>query len=351
MEQTPVDWRGRIAAAEFAKAGEGEWVSPEVKPPFAFDELIYSWNVRLPEGEGFRVYLKAGFAAGDDSPWLYGGHWGAVKDLETSRAKPRFDRGEVDMDWLKLKEKAVMFRFKVEGASTAPLTVLPSLAVVATDNRPSPELAAHAAETAKAAKKHPARLLDLPFRRQMDSSGTITPNRCQSAALATALEYYGKAIPLEDIVRPTFDPEYNYPGVWPRVIGAAGLFGFDGYIDRFRDWDSVRAALAENKVILCSIRMKEGDCKEPPYDSMGHHIVALNGVTDDGRVVVTDSFLAKSGRGYRCQWLIQDFEKIWMKTKNGVSLVICPPAGAQPREIKDLPPFPAGREPITGDDH
>ena len=92
----------------------------------------------------------------------------------------------------------------------------------------------------------------------------------------------------------------------------------------------MRAALARNEVVLCSIRMKKGECKEPPYESMGNHIVALNGVTDDGRVVVTDSFLAKSGRGYRCQWLVEDFEKIWMKTKNGVAMVIEPPA-ASPR--------------------
>jgi hypothetical protein len=135
------------------------------------------------------------------------------------------------------------------------------------------------------------------------------------------------------------------------VIAAAGEFGFEGVIDRFRDWDSVRAAVAQNKVILCSIRLKEGSCKQPPYASMGNHIVALNGVTDDGRVVVTDSFLAKSGRGYRCQWLLEDFQKVWMETKQGIALVILPPAGAPKRCITDLEPFPAGREPIRGDDH
>jgi hypothetical protein len=348
VQTTPLDARHTIAADSFTKSADGEWLSPEVAAPFAFDELIYSWNLRLPKGQGFRIHLRAGFGGDDKSPWLYAGYWGQVSDPATSRTKPRFDRGEVDMDWLKMTAKAVSCQFKVVDASTVTLSVLPTLTVVTTDNHPAPEvLARHAAQRTTAS----ARLLDLPFRRQMDSAGNITPNRCQSAALATALEYFGNAVPLEQIVDHTWDPEYNYPGLWPRVVAAANEFGFDARIDRFRDWGAVRAALARNEVILCSIRMKEGECKEPPYKSMGNHIVALNGVTDDGRVVVTDSFLAKSGRGYRCQWLIEDFEKIWMKTKNGVAMVIVPPADFKPPLMPELPPFPAGRAPVTGDDH
>ncbi len=350
MTVKPVDWRHTIAASQFSPAEPGTWVSPVVRPPVAFDELIYSWNLRLPRGQGFRLHLRASFPDGVESPWLYAGYWGEVRDPVTSRSKPRFERGEVDMDWLKLKTGASSFQFQVTSASTVPLTVLPSLSVVATDNKPGAP-GASASTTTRVVARKSVPILDLPFRRQVDSTGTITPNRCQSAALATALEYFGRPVPLEQIVAHTFDPEYNYPGLWPRVIGAANEFGFDGTIDRFRDWDSVRAALAQNKVILCSIRMKKGECKVPPYESMGNHIVALNGVTDDGRVVVTDSFLAKSGRGYRCQWLAEDFEKIWMQTKQGVAMVILPPDGAVVRTIPELPPFPADRAPITGDDH
>jgi hypothetical protein len=73
---------------------------------------------------------------------------------------------------------------------------------------------------------------------------------------------------------------------------------------------------------------------------MGGHIIALNGLTADGRAVVTDSALAKDGTGYRCQWLLGDLEKAWMETKGGVGMVICPPAGASMRTVSDLPPFP-----------
>src|SRR5690606_239362 len=131
-----------------------------------------------------------------------------------------------------------------------------------------------------------------------------------------------------------WDPEYEYPGIWPRTIAAGVQLGFDGYIDRFRTWDDVRRTVAMNRAILVSMRMPKGDdYLAPPYASMTGHIIVLNGLTDDGRVIVTDSALGESGRGYRLQWLMPDFEKIWMETKGGVGMVICPPPGASLRAV------------------
>lgn len=343
------DWRHRIAASEFTQTAEGAWLSPEVRPPVRFDELIYSWHLNQP-GDTFRLYLKAGFAPGDETGWLYAGFWGEVDNLVAKRQQPTFDRGVLDMDWLRLKVPAVSFQFMVVPAGGRILSGPPALTVIATDNRPP---AGHAAQEAPPSGTVglPGRVLDIPLRRQFDSQGRRLVDRCQSAALASAMEYFGQSVPLEQIVRHTFDPEYGYPGIWPRVTGAAQEFGFDAYIERFRDWNAVRRALAENKVLLCSMRMKAGECESPPYRSMGNHIVALCGVTDDGRVVVTDSFLGKSGTGYLCQWLQGDFEKVWMRTKGGIAMVICPPEGGVMRTVSALPPFPAQRDFPAGDDH
>lgn len=347
---TPVDWHTQIPAKAFKKSAPREWLSPVIKSPFPFDELIYSWNAALPEGEAFRLYLKVHFDGSDETSWLYAGFWGEVKDPVVGRKKPEFAQGVLDMDWLKLKTPARSFHFKVIDAGRRPLTVIPSLTIITTNNHPTLKLVRRFSKKTRA-EEIPSCVLDIPLRRQVDSKGNPMKDRCQSAALASALEYFGKSVPLEDIVAYTHDPEYDYPGIWPRVIGAANQFGFEGYIHRFRDWSAVRQALAQNKVLLCSIRMNKGECKAPPYPSMGNHIVVLNGVTDDGRVVVTDSALGKSGRGYLCQWLQEDFEKVWMKNKGGIAMVICPPEGATPRLVQNLPPFPINREFITDNDH
>lgn len=346
----PIDWRNKIPSESFKPCGEGEWISDVITPPFAFDELIYSWTLRVEKDQAFRLYLKAIFGPKDETAWLYGGFWGDLKEQISGREKPEFDRGLVDMDWLKLKASAVSYQFKIESTGERLLAKPPSLVVISTDNHPAPgEYERHLPDDT--GTPAPARVLDIPLRRQQNSRGESMKDRCQSAALASALEYYGKSVPLEEIVRYTHDPEYNYPGLWPRIIGAAEKFGCEGYIERFRTWDSVQKAVAENKVILCSIRMAEGLCKAPPYPKMGNHIVALNGITDDGRVVVTDSYLGKSGNGYLCQWLREDFEKVWMETKGGIAMVICPPPGAKEKIVQNIPPFPENSRYPTGDDH
>jgi len=347
----PIDWRHRIASSEFLKTADSEWTSPLVQPPFPFEELIYSWHLHRP-GDTFRLYLQATFGPEDESEWLYAGYWGVVQDRVAKREVPSFAHGVLDMDWLKLKTRATAFRFKVESAGVRQPAAPPALTVIATDNHPSPELALAPQHGVVPRATQPApRVLDVPLRRQFDSRGERIIDRCQSAALASAMEYFEKPVPLEKIVAHTFDAEYQYPGIWPRVIGAAQEFGFESHIERFRSWAEVRRALAENKVILCSMRMKAGECKAPPYPSMGNHIVALCGITDDGRVVVTDSFLGKSGTGYLCQWLQSDFETVWMRNKGGIAMVINPPENAREKQVKELPPFPKGRSFPTGDDH
>lgn len=346
---TAIDSRHRVSSSSFTRTAEHEWTSTLVRPAFPFEELIYSWRLHRP-GDTFRLYLRVIFDDGGQTEWLYAGYWGAVPDLVPHRDAPSFAQGVLDMDWLKLKTKATGFRFKVESFGANVPARPPALTVIVTDNHPTPELARrHVA--APHLDQSAARVLDVPLRRQVDSRGQRMIDRCQSAALASAMEYFGKSVPLEEITAHTYDAEYRYPGIWPRVIAAGQEFGFDGYIERFRDWDAVRLALAGNNVILCSMRMKAGDCQAPPYPSMGNHIVALCGVTDDGRVVVTDSFLGKSGTGRLCQWLRSDFETVWMRTKGGVAMVIQPPPGAPQRLVEKLPPFPKDRSFPVGDDH
>jgi hypothetical protein len=42
---------------------------------------------------------------------------------------------------------------------------------------------------------------------------------------------------------------------------------------------------------------------------------------------------------------------VWMKTKGGIAMVICPPAAAKVHEVSVLPPFPKERAFPTDDDH
>ena len=354
----PLDWRHTIKPGRFLSSGAGVWVSPEIEPPFPFDTLIYHWKLLPERGEGFRLYVQTRFTGtGAETPWLYAGYWGEVKPHEGVREEAaKFDGGKLDQDTVILDREARSFRFKVVSEGSRRLAHPPLIGAIATLTTPTAEIAARHAREPRSTDRGTTLVLDVPLCAQQDTGGNRLPDRCQSAALTSAMEYFGKRIPLEQTICFTTDPEYKVFGIWPRTIAAAHEHGFDAYLDRFRDWDAVREAVAQNKVILCSIRMPKGlDYIAPPYPSIGGHIVALCGVTPDGRVIVTDSALTAKGNGHLLQWLQPDFEKIWMGTKGGVGMVICPPERSQMKTVKDLPPFPrpipsmpAKDEPTTG---
>ncbi len=336
----PLDFRQSLESSALSATEPGTWETPWQTAPIPFDELIYHWVVKPERGEGLRLYLQVAFAPGDESPWLYAGSWGKV-NLVDGRKKPRFDRGILDLDQLLLKQKAHSWRFRAVSEGDKMLSVLPSFGVITTDNSPTSELLARWGKPTPPSPSPSPGILNLPHSKQADTGGNRLKDRCQSAALASAMQYFGTTVPLEQIIPFTTDFEYKHFGIWPRTLGAAHEFGFEAYIDRFRTWDDVRRTLAENKVILCSITMPKNDTYiAPPYGSIGGHIVALNGITDDGRVVVTDSTITVGDDGYLLQWKVADFQKIWMRNKGGVGMVICPPEGAERHLVTDLPAFP-----------
>jgi len=351
-EPGPLDHRARIESTNFKQQPDGAWESQAVTPPFPFDEMIYSWHMALKPEEGFRLFVRATLHDDTQTDWQYAGYWGGVNVQEQmdpktkkriARERPKFKGGMVDYDVLTLDRPGKSFAFRVVSEGAAPLKTAPLMHAIATLKRPSATMAAQFAP-APPTRIDAARVLDLPLRKQENGWGNPMPDRCQTAALATALEYHGTSKTIEDLILWTEDPEYDIKGIWPRVTGAASQLGHGSRIERFRDWAAVRAALAKNEIILCSMAMSAAKATyiDPPYPKMSGHIVVLNGITEDGRVIITDSALGKMNRGFQSQWLAVDFEKVWF-AKGGVAMVIEPPKDAPMKLVKDLPPFPIGR--------
>ena len=65
----PIDARGIVPAESFKKSGETDWLSSVITPAFPFDETIYSWAIKIPDGEGFRMYLQFTFDDGSKTEW------------------------------------------------------------------------------------------------------------------------------------------------------------------------------------------------------------------------------------------------------------------------------------------
>lgn len=332
-----------IQPEDFRKVNDETYVTSIRQTDFKFNEAIYSWNIKIPEKQGFRLFFRVIPDKGNPEPWLYAGYWGGVKprgdDIRTE-----FEHGRMLYDHILLDKKYGQYQFRIVDKGEKSLSLLPSMRFVYTeDERTTKTTGSGKSGSGKGVSE--TIVLDVPFRSQHATSGEHIPDTCQSAALASAMQYFGKEIPLEGITKWTGDPEYDLMGIWPRTIGTGAQFGLAGYIDRFRTWDKVAETLSENKIILASLTMpEEGDYIDPPYPRMSGHIVALCGVTDDGRVIVEDSALSKNNKGHRLQWLIPDFEKIWMDQKGGVGMVIYSKDDMPVKKVNNIPDFQSYKE-------
>lgn len=339
VEVPASDSTAKMESNWFTKTTDLSWESAKLKPVQEFDELIYSWSI--PESAPCTFDLKVHFPDGAESPWIYAGYFGLPEGL-VAREEPVFDRGKLALDQLLLKEPAESVQFRINYET--PQASLPkdlNFTVISTLNQPTTMTLCRPLRDSKVVLKTQDTYLDLPLRKQQTSLGEKMDDTCQTAALATALQYFGKDVRNEDLYFRIYDRAYDYNGVWPRIAEAAIAEGFAAQVERFRTWEQVDEALARDAVILCSITMpKGGDYKAPPYAKQGGHIFALNGFSSDGRVVVTDSALGKDEIGYRCQWLKEDFEKIWFEKKGGVAIVIEAPEGFKAKRFKKLKKFP-----------
>ena len=63
-----IDTRDEIADTEFVADGDGSWISLWHNARFPFDELIYSWQIQIPEKQGFRLYLQVTLNDQETSP-------------------------------------------------------------------------------------------------------------------------------------------------------------------------------------------------------------------------------------------------------------------------------------------
>ncbi|MDX1971937.1 MAG: C39 family peptidase [Candidatus Sumerlaeia bacterium] len=336
--------QSQIKKTQFNKQSEGVWTSTLLEYTPGFTEALYSWT--SDNETPFRLEMQVGFPDGFTSPWMYAGyHVQPVGEKVTE--EPTFERGTLAIDHLLLKQPAQTLQFRIlleEGHSKLPKGTEMHVEVF-TPN----EATQQQRQNEELAKLSMAdQFLDLPLRRQMSSTGEKMDDTCQTASLATALEYYGKIVPNELLFSCINDTVYDYPGVWPRVTETATRYGLRSRVTRFQTWAEVNAALEKGTVILCSIRMPEGgDYIAPPYAKIGGHIIALNGFSSDDRIVVTDSALGESGEGYRCQWKRADFEKIWFEQKGGIAMIVEAPEKAVIRRFNELPPFPDRAEVIA----
>jgi hypothetical protein len=311
-----------FTAAPSSNVNEMVLLSPVIKAPMAWDELVVSWNAGTPPEAWLKVEAQGIFP--DHGTKFYTmGIWSkdsAQHPRGSVRGQADAD-GTVNDDTLALNRPGadVQLRLTLAGPGGMLVPRLKFLGLSFLDNnvRPAP----------------------LPPQRAV--WGTIVPTTersqhsypqgegwCSPTSLSMVLTRWGGvlhrpelSLDVPEVAAGVYDGVYGGTGNWPFNTAYAGSFpGLRAYVARLSDLSEVESWIAAGIPVILSARW---DLLAPGRKPTGSgHLVVCIGFTENGDVVINDPATnLQKGQKVRHVYSRQNVINAWRESRNTVYLI------------------------------
>ncbi len=288
--------------------------SAVIEAPFEFDDLVGSWNAKVPPLAGLKMQARVRIGS-DWSGWF--DLAAAGKDGLESVEKQEDDFGLVDVDTLRLKKKANAFRYRFQiSAPSRPVTL--RLAAVTVSNDTAPELKPFQAGPWVAELK-------VRPRSQTVEQEKVRHDICSPTSLAMDLEFWGMRLPTMEVAERVRDHKSGIFGDWPLNIAVAGELGLEAYAARLDGLEDLQDEIAQGRPVVASITFNEGELKGSPIKKTKGHLLLVVGFDFKGDVITLDP--AAPPDSVRRIYDRKDFFKAWLVNKRGLAYLISPLKG------------------------
>jgi hypothetical protein len=312
----------RFTAETSSNAAESVILSPIIKSPMNWNELVVSWNAIAPP-QGWLKIEARGIYPDNQTKFYTMAIWSKdAKDHPRATVRRQKDtNGTVNADTLVLNRPGAdaQLRVTLSGADGAArpdlkflgLSFLDSTAGVAPlpPNRaawgqivPTPEISQHG---------YP------------DEAGWCSPT-----STAMVLRRWGEVlhrpemnVDVPEVVAAVYDKGFRGTGNWPFNTAYAGSFpGLRGYVSRFSDLSEVEDWIVAGIPVILSARW---DLLAPGRNPTGSgHLVVCIGFTKDGDVVINDPATnLQKGQKVRHIYTRPNVIKAWDESNNTVYLI------------------------------
>ncbi|HCC46978.1 MAG TPA: hypothetical protein DEQ38_02490 [Elusimicrobia bacterium] len=305
--------------------------SPELKAPFAFDQLLLSAGVSgAPFSAEARVQTAAGW-----SPWFSCGRFEPRKSASAPAAENAF--GKMDTDILKLSAKATALRYR--------LTLFP-----APGKKPLIKIAAACGTDSTLPYRHaPGRpagaalKLALPRFSQMAQKVGYAGDICSPTSLAMVLSGLGVKAGAIDTAAAVRDYGAGIYGNWFFNTAYAGARGFYTLLTRLNSLEQARGLLEAGVPVIASLTFGPGELANSPLNKTRGHLLVITGFTAGGDVITHDPAAPRPGSVERVYDRAQ-FSRAWLGNKYGLAYIAAKNFGSllavksKVTELYDRPP-------------
>ncbi|MEO0483206.1 MAG: C39 family peptidase [Planctomycetota bacterium] len=287
-----------------------------------FTEALLSWNIDLSDRQAAAMDVRVAAGTEDWSPWMTVTTWqGSPRAAEVSWGEKSFAEGKINTDYFKSTDSQRWDRlqYRVRVAPTAHGTPVLLRRVDVTVTGPADVPASEAGSLKDSIR------LDVPFRSQRTERPEIAGRICSPTSVAMVMAYHGADEAVGRVAEVIYDQRHDIYGNWPRAVQGAHAMGIGGYLTRFDDWQDVRDTIERHGPIIASIRVREGELPEAPYDKTAGHLIVLTGFDGEGGVLVNDPAVESENEG-RLVYPMRAMETVWMRGSRGTAYVLTGPS-------------------------
>ena len=336
----------------------GTWTSAVVPTPFAFDQLVASWNAITPSGTWIEVQLRAS-SASRATKWYTLAIWSSGDDtIHRTTLKDQDDGdGRVNVDTFEKASGApelTSYELRVTLHRAAGVSATPAVTL----------LTAIASRAAQYAIPSPfdgvSRELDVPTLSQETHTGHYPEYDgggeawCSPTSTAMVLGFWntgpdrGRAFApdsatfpgashadgqVDHAARYTYDWSYQGAGNWPYNTAYAAQYGLEGFITRLRSLTEAERFIEAGIPLIASIN---GVLPGFLFTSTNGHLLVIRGFAANGDVITNDPAVRTDAQA-RKVYPRADFERVWLGGSSGTVYVIHPPGVRLPANVAGLP--------------
>ncbi|HEV8536497.1 MAG TPA: C39 family peptidase [Candidatus Limnocylindria bacterium] len=331
----------------------GTWTSEWTSVPFAFDELVASWNATTPESTWIRVEMQAR-GSGRATKFYTIQIWASGDgDIHRTSVRAQGDAdGFIAIDTFIRSKKAApldSYRLRIKLYRKIGSGATPSVRFAGAMTSAAVKFDIPSDFSGRARDLNVPRLsqeVHAGHFPEFDGGGEAW---CSPTSTAMVLRYWKSgptvaqlaAFPgathadgeVDHAARYVYDWNYQGAGNWPNNTAYAATFGLSGFVTRLRSLNEAKMFIDAGIPLVASIN---GKLPGFLFDKTNGHLLVIRGFTSTGDVIANDPAVLSDPEAKKTYGRA-DFENVWLGGSAGIVYVIYPAGKSLPPNVPGLP--------------